>query len=116
MSTATPPPTSLFQHAHRRVHFDGVNPHGIFCCTLSLRRPVFQEGPYGRALAVLFTLSRNNTTLSQLDAIPTVGFSDPILSYFSALRFFFDGDRMFKKGYEKVICLFLDAPFLVSTR
>ncbi|KAF8467591.1 cytochrome P450 [Russula ochroleuca] len=36
-----------------------------------------------------------------LDAIPTVGFSDPILSYFSALRFYFDGVRMFKDGYEK---------------
>ena len=39
----------------------------------------------------------------QLDAIPTVGFSDPILSYFSALRFVFDGVRMIRDGYEKVI-------------
>jgi hypothetical protein len=39
---------------------------------------------------------------SQLDAIPTVGFSDPILSYFSALRFTFDGLPMLKYGYEKV--------------
>jgi len=36
-----------------------------------------------------------------LDAIPTVGFSDPILSYFTALRFIFDGPSMFKYGYEK---------------
>jgi len=36
-----------------------------------------------------------------LDAIPTVGFSDPILSYFSALKFNFDGIRMLKDGYEK---------------
>ncbi|KAF8477701.1 cytochrome P450 [Russula ochroleuca] len=36
-----------------------------------------------------------------LDAIPTVGFSDPILSYFSALRFIFDGVRMLKEGYQK---------------
>jgi hypothetical protein len=35
-----------------------------------------------------------------LDAIPTVGFSDPILSYFSALRFNFDSVRMLKEGYE----------------
>ncbi|KAI0001032.1 cytochrome P450 [Russula vinacea] len=35
-----------------------------------------------------------------LDAIPTVGFSNPILSYFSALRFFFDGVGMLKEGYE----------------
>ncbi|KAI0000312.1 hypothetical protein BJV77DRAFT_382129 [Russula vinacea] len=36
-----------------------------------------------------------------LDAIPTVGFSDPILSYLSAVRFIFDGVRMLKHGYEK---------------
>ncbi|KAH9176040.1 cytochrome P450 [Lactarius sanguifluus] len=35
-----------------------------------------------------------------LDAIPTVGFSDPILSYFSALRFNVDGLPMLKYGYE----------------
>ncbi len=39
---------------------------------------------------------------SQLDAIPTVGFSDPILSYFSALRFIFDGFSMLKYGYRNV--------------
>ena len=39
---------------------------------------------------------------SQLAVIPTVGFSDPILSYFSALRFIFDGLSMLKDGYEKV--------------
>ena len=39
---------------------------------------------------------------SQLDAIPTVGFSDPILSYLSALRFIFDGLSMLKYGYAKV--------------
>jgi cytochrome P450 len=38
---------------------------------------------------------------TSLDAIPTVGFSDPILSYFSALRFTFDGLPMLKYGYEK---------------
>ncbi|KAI0292779.1 cytochrome P450 [Russula brevipes] len=37
----------------------------------------------------------------QLNAIPTVGFSDPILSYFSALQFNLDGFRMLKEGYEK---------------
>ncbi|KAI0002413.1 cytochrome P450 [Russula compacta] len=36
-----------------------------------------------------------------LDAIPTVGFSDPILSYFSAIRYTFDGIRVLKEGYEK---------------
>ena len=39
---------------------------------------------------------------SQLDAIPTIGFSDLILSYFSALCFIFDSLNMLKHGYEKV--------------
>src|SRR6267378_359215 len=38
----------------------------------------------------------------QLDAIPTVGFSDPILSYFSALRFLFHGMSMVEYGYRNV--------------
>ncbi|KAF8271099.1 cytochrome P450 [Lactarius quietus] len=36
-----------------------------------------------------------------LDAIPTVGFSDPILSYISALRFKRNSLPIFKYGYEK---------------
>ncbi|KAI9464594.1 cytochrome P450 [Lactarius psammicola] len=36
-----------------------------------------------------------------LDAIPTVGFSDPLLSYFSALRFNLVGPSMLKHGYKK---------------
>jgi len=36
-----------------------------------------------------------------LDAIPTIGFSDPILSYLSALRFYYDHVPMLKEGYEK---------------
>ena len=39
---------------------------------------------------------------SQLDDVPTVGFSDPIFSYFSALRFHLDTLPMLKYGYEKV--------------
>ena len=41
----------------------------------------------------------------QVDAIPTIGYSDPIRSYLSALRFYFDAVPMLKEGYEKVICL-----------
>ena len=41
----------------------------------------------------------------QLDAIPTIGFSDPILSYLSSLQFYYNGIPMLKEGYEKVICL-----------
>ncbi len=47
----------------------------------------------------------NNGYVYQLDAIPTVGFSDPILSYFSALQFSVDGVRMLREGYKKVIYL-----------
>ena len=53
----------------------------------------------------------NNVARFQLNAIPTVGFSDPILSYFSAVHFIFDGVRMLKEGYQKVIRLFSCAPF-----
>ena len=49
-------------------------------------------------------VAKRLTFIWQLEAIPTVGFSDPILSYFSALRFFFHGPRMLKEGYESVIC------------
>ncbi len=48
-----------------------------------------------------------NVTHFQLDAIPTVELSDPILSYFSSFPFIFDGIRMLKEGYEKVIYLSL---------
>jgi hypothetical protein len=44
-------------------------------------------------------------TCPQLNAIPTVGFSDPILSYFSALKLNFGGGHILKEGYEKVIHL-----------
>ncbi|KAN0118523.1 Cytochrome P450 [Russula decolorans] len=43
----------------------------------------------------------NLTGHPMLDAIPTVGFSDPILSYLSAVKFTFHGVRMLKEGYEK---------------
>jgi len=54
-----------------------------------------------------------------LDAIATasVGFSDPILSYFSAFQFIFDGIRTLKEGYGKTIPLSLYyPPFLESIR
>jgi hypothetical protein len=113
--TLFPSPKSLLQHVPRPVHPGGVIPHGIFCRTLSLRQPVSQGGFDGQACAILFTLSLNIVTRSQLDAIPTVGFSNPILSYFSALQFNFNGERMLKEGYEKVLCLSFYAPFLVLT-
>ncbi|KAH9992079.1 cytochrome P450 [Russula vinacea] len=53
-----------------------------------------------RSSPSLLTLSLSNVTLSQLDSIPTIGFSDPILSYFSAIRYIFDSVRMINDGYE----------------
>ncbi|KIY45805.1 cytochrome P450 [Fistulina hepatica ATCC 64428] len=39
---------------------------------------------------------------SQLNAIPTIGFSWPIFSYISAIRFVINGNAMIHEGYEKV--------------
>ena len=47
----------------------------------------------------------NNGYVHQVDAIPTVGFSDPVLSYLSALRYSLDGIRMLREGYKKVMYL-----------
>ncbi|KAI9447173.1 hypothetical protein BJY52DRAFT_1193545 [Lactarius psammicola] len=60
------------------------------------RDPLVSPTPFGPSLPLLIDLG-----ISQLEAIPTVGFSDPILSYFSALRFIFDGLPILKYGYEK---------------
>ena len=59
----------------------------------------------------LVTLSLNDFTHPQLNAIPTIGFSDPILSYFSALRLNFDGVRMLNERYGKV----KKNPFLICS-
>ncbi|KAH9006342.1 cytochrome P450 [Lactarius hatsudake] len=64
--------------------------------TLSLRLSFIAASFF---VAVLFASWYRRDPL--LDAIPTVGFSDPILSYFSALRFIFDGLSRLKYGYEK---------------
>ena len=61
------------------------------------RDPLVSPTPFGPSHPGLIDLGR-----SQLEAIPTVGFSHPILSYFSALRFVFRGISMLKYGYEKV--------------
>ena len=58
-----------------------------------------------RALHFLFMPYLNNVKRFQLDAIPTVGFSNPILSYWSALLYYLDCIPMLKEGYEKVNCL-----------
>jgi len=62
------------------------------------RDPLVSPIPFNLSLSLLINLDH-----SQLDVIPTVGFSDPILSYFTALRFVFDSHSMLKYGYEEVI-------------
>ena len=52
----------------------------------------------------------NNVKRFYLDAIPTVGFSDPILLYWSALLYYLDCIHMLKEGYEKLTCLTSYAP------
>ncbi len=75
-----------------------------FLVIISLFRYFTLKGdPMVSVLPFLFTLFLNDVMRFQLDAIPTVGFSDPILSYLSAIRFLFDCDRMLKDGYRKVI-------------
>ncbi|KAI0066399.1 cytochrome P450 [Artomyces pyxidatus] len=37
----------------------------------------------------------------ELDAIPTIGYSTSALSYFSTVKFFFNGRKMVQEGYEK---------------
>ena len=69
----------------------------------------FRRDPMVRPSLSCFFHTLNNVTRFQLDAIPTVGFSHPILSYLSALQFCFKSISMLKEGYEKVICLTLYA-------
>jgi len=63
----------------------------------------FRRDPIVRPLFLYMISESLNVTRFQLDAIPTVGFHDPVLSYFSALQFTFDGTRMLREGYNKVI-------------
>jgi hypothetical protein len=120
MGSATALPTSSFPPTHCcSMHPDELTLRvssllGFFVAFFLLFRRYIRRDPMVSALAVLFVLSLNNATRFQLDAISTVGFSDPILSYLSALQFNFDGARMLKDGYRKVIGLSLYAPFLVS--
>ena len=77
----------------------------------------FRVDPMVSSLLLLITPSLIDITLTcfhwQLDAIPTVGFSDPILSYFSALKFNLFRVRMLREGYQKVIRPSSICPFLV---
>jgi hypothetical protein len=61
------------------------------------RDPLVSATPFCPSLPLLIDLGG-----SQLAVIPTVGFSDPILSYFSAIRFVFHGPSMLKYGYDEV--------------
>jgi hypothetical protein len=86
---------------------------GVVSVSLFLGR-YFRSDPMVRSLHLPFSvpLFLIDFTHPQLNAIPTIGLSDPILSYFSALQFSFDGVRMLKEGYEKVNFLALYVRFL----
>jgi hypothetical protein len=66
-------------------------------------RLYFRRDPIVGPFHLSFTLYLNDVTCFQLDAIPTIGFSDPILSYLSAVKYNYDGVRMLRDGYENVI-------------
>jgi hypothetical protein len=102
-----PLPLSLRCHA-RRNHSQRILPRSILHRALSPTHLVFQGRSTGQAITHLHIAVLDELTCSQLNVIPTVGFSDPILSYFSALKLNFDADRMAKEGYEKVIYIFLN--------
>ncbi|KAH9067780.1 hypothetical protein EDB87DRAFT_1573341 [Lactarius vividus] len=70
---------------------------------VSLSASWYRRDPLSpRPLAVNLPLSLLiDLGVSQLDAIPTVRFSDPILSYLSTLRFNLDGLPRLKYGYEE---------------
>jgi len=53
------------------------------------------------SFVVVYLLANSYRRDLLLDAIPTVGFSDPILSYLTALRFQLNSLPMLKYGYEK---------------
>jgi hypothetical protein len=82
-------------------------PEGLVLVVSLFVSQYLRRDPMVRSSPSLLTLSLSNVTLSQLDAIPTIGFSDPILSYFSAIRYISDSVRMLNDGYETVIFVFL---------
>lgn len=124
LSTRRVQPRRFWQSSSSPTHCRSMHPDeftlrvssllGFFVVFILFFRRYIRRDPMVRALAVSFSLFLNNDTRFQLDAIPTVGFSDPIFSYLSALQFNFDGARMLKDGYRKVIGFSLYAPFLVS--
>src|SRR6266478_7533521 len=78
--TILPPPAVLPNV--RQFHFECVISRGVSCYNLSLR--VFHSEGYPMVRLFPSCLRHIHPGL-QLDAIPTVWFSDPILSYLSAL-------------------------------
>ena len=99
-------------HHARRIHSQGILPRRILCRALSFTYLVFQGRSSGQAITHLNTAVFDEHMCSQLNAIPTIGFSDPILSYFSALKLNFDANRILKEGYENVIYI-PTVPFFV---
>jgi hypothetical protein len=81
--------TQPSRHA-RRVHPRGALSHRCSCPRLPIYR-IVQTGGSSSQLSsrALTTACRSSVCFPQLDAVPTAGFSDPFLSYFSAFRYNF---------------------------
>jgi hypothetical protein len=52
-------------------------------------------------LVCVLALHMKALTGSDLENIPSIGYSGPITSYFTALRYLWDGPNMIQKGYQK---------------
>ena len=114
MTPVTPPPHTIVAACPLTSSLWGCHSSWDFLrYSLSLSAGISGVIRWSGPCHLIHTNSEQRYTL-QLDVIPTVGFSDPILSYFSALQFVFDGVRMLKDGYQKVICLSLLYAFFVS--
>jgi hypothetical protein len=88
------------------VYTSNVSLLAIFLVVVSLLISWYVRGdpmvrPFSSYLYHSFTMLHR----FQLDAIPTIGFSDPILSYLSSFQFYFNGIPMLEEGYKKVNCL-----------
>ncbi|KAI0059476.1 hypothetical protein BV25DRAFT_1840322 [Artomyces pyxidatus] len=55
----------------------------------------------GALIAVFLTVTWYRTRIPELDAIPTIGYSAPVLACFSSLKFFVQARQILQEGYNK---------------
>ncbi|KAI0322977.1 cytochrome P450 [Amylostereum chailletii] len=65
-------------------------------------------------LSILFVATRWYNLKDDLEHIPTVGYSNPILSYITAIKFFFYADDIIGEGYRKYKPGIFKIPTLLS--